>query len=150
MTKTSETSETTGGIRAFARHKGVSHSVVSKAITTGRLARSVSTVGGRTVIDFALADEEWDQNRTRVPMLRKLLTREEEDRRVMEGDVTDLEVPYDSIGVFWTGNSVVVGVLKPSGDRPDQDDSYVTCMSRDTAHLLAMRLLQMAKQGPTP
>ena len=52
------------GIRAYARHRGVSPTAVSKAIKEGRLKRSVDHdhPRGWPQIDIAMADQEWDAN----------------------------------------------------------------------------------------
>ena len=44
-------------IRAYARHRGVSHVAVKKAIDTGRI-----TLGGDGTLDPDRADREWGQN----------------------------------------------------------------------------------------
>jgi hypothetical protein len=44
-------------IRAYARHRGVSHVAVKKAIDTGRISQ-----GTDGTIDPARADQEWEQN----------------------------------------------------------------------------------------
>ena len=44
-------------IRAYARHRGVSHVAVKKAIDTGRI-----TQGADGTIDPDRADREWEQN----------------------------------------------------------------------------------------
>lgn len=44
-------------IRAYARHRGVSHASVQKAIETGRI-----TTLANGQIDPAVADREWEQN----------------------------------------------------------------------------------------
>ncbi|SRR5579884_3617547 len=44
-------------IRAYARHRGVSHTAVEKAIAAGR----ISTLADGS-IDAAMADVEWEQN----------------------------------------------------------------------------------------
>ena len=44
-------------IRAYARHRGVSHVAVKKAIDTGRISQ-----GADGTIDPARADQEWEQN----------------------------------------------------------------------------------------
>jgi hypothetical protein len=48
------------GVREYARHAGVSHTAVQKAIAQGRLRDSVSLdEKGRPKIDAAAADQEW-------------------------------------------------------------------------------------------
>lgn len=50
-------------LRAYAKLRGVSPEAVSKAISTGRLRESVTTVGGAPKIaDAELADREWGAN----------------------------------------------------------------------------------------
>lgn len=50
-------------LRAYARHRGVSHEAVRKAIETGRLAVSITRVDGQPQIcDAELADLEWEEN----------------------------------------------------------------------------------------
>jgi hypothetical protein len=44
-------------IRAYARHRGVSHVAVKKAIDTGRI-----TLGADGMIDANRADQEWERN----------------------------------------------------------------------------------------
>jgi pyruvate/2-oxoglutarate dehydrogenase complex dihydrolipoamide acyltransferase (E2) component len=44
-------------IRAYARHRGVSHVAVKKAIDTGRI-----TQGADSTIDSEQADRQWEQN----------------------------------------------------------------------------------------
>jgi hypothetical protein len=51
------------GIRAFARRRGVSHTAVQKAISSGRLKDSVCRDRqGQVRIDADLADREWGDN----------------------------------------------------------------------------------------
>jgi phage terminase Nu1 subunit (DNA packaging protein) len=50
-------------LRAYAKRRGVSAEAVSKAITVGRLDKSVTRIGGAPKIaDPELADREWDAN----------------------------------------------------------------------------------------
>jgi phage terminase Nu1 subunit (DNA packaging protein) len=44
--------------REYARHRGVSQAAVSRAISQGRLVKSVNARG--SIVDPALADREWD------------------------------------------------------------------------------------------
>jgi len=52
----------------YARHRsgkglpGSSRMSVSNAVKNGRIKESVSVVDGKQVIDFALADQEWERN----------------------------------------------------------------------------------------
>lgn len=50
--------------RAYAKHRGVTAMAVSLAISQGRLVRCVvrDANGQPKISDFALADQEWDQN----------------------------------------------------------------------------------------
>lgn len=48
------------GVRAYARHRGVSEASVRDAIARGRLRESVQHVGQRRMIDPAIADPEWE------------------------------------------------------------------------------------------
>lgn len=49
--------------RSYAKRRGVSPEAVSKAITTGRLVKSLVTVAGQQKIgDPELADREWEAN----------------------------------------------------------------------------------------
>jgi hypothetical protein len=55
-------------LSAFARRHGVSVSAVSKAVKTGRLARSVGRIGWYqqpVIVDVARADCEWRENVSR-------------------------------------------------------------------------------------
>jgi hypothetical protein len=50
-------------LRAYARRRGVSPEAVSKAVSTGRLRESVTTVDGAPKIaDPEVADREWEAN----------------------------------------------------------------------------------------
>lgn len=50
-----------GGIRAYARHRGTSHTAVQRAIRGRRLVKSLSADSkGAVLIDFAVADAEWE------------------------------------------------------------------------------------------
>lgn len=50
-------------IREYAKLRGVSHTAVQKAISSGRLVASVTGVGTKTVrIDVASADAEWPKS----------------------------------------------------------------------------------------
>ena len=50
-------------MRSFAKKCGTNHSVVVRAIQTGRLERSIRWIRGRPVIvDEALALREWREN----------------------------------------------------------------------------------------
>lgn len=50
-----------GSVSDYAKHRGVSQPAVSQAIKSGRLHDSLTRVGKRWKIDFALADAEWDR-----------------------------------------------------------------------------------------
>lgn len=51
-------------IRAYARHRGVNHSAVRRAIQSGRLAACLAYPGGKPQIaDPELADREWEASR---------------------------------------------------------------------------------------
>jgi hypothetical protein len=53
------------GVREYARHRGVSHTAVRKAIWTGRIAAAVvkgADGNGKTSIDVDAADRLWPQN----------------------------------------------------------------------------------------
>lgn len=50
-----------GGVRAYARHRGVSHVSVLAALDD-RIAKAATRNGRRVVIDFALADRLWAAN----------------------------------------------------------------------------------------
>lgn len=48
---------------AYAKHRGVTHRAVQKAIASGRLSKCLSTNDkGRVLIDPAIADHEWNAN----------------------------------------------------------------------------------------
>lgn len=47
--------------RAYARHRGVSHTAVEKAVKSKRLVRCLLKRGNRILIDPAIADREWSQ-----------------------------------------------------------------------------------------
>ena len=51
-------------VRAYARHRGVSHTAVQRAIKSQRLVRSLgrNAAGEWQIVDVALADQEWDAN----------------------------------------------------------------------------------------
>lgn len=49
------------GVREYAKHRGVTHAAVRKAIATGRLSRSVTkAANGWPRIDPDVADAEWE------------------------------------------------------------------------------------------
>lgn len=77
--------------RAFARHLGVSHIAVQRAIVTGRLARSVAkdAAGRWRIVDVALGEQEWTANgdMSRAPAAIK---QRESDRR--SGGTVDVPV----------------------------------------------------------
>ena len=56
-------------LRAFAKRLGVSHTAVEKAVTTGRLAKSVGldARGRPAIVDLAVARAEWKDNATKSP-----------------------------------------------------------------------------------
>lgn len=47
--------------RAYAKHRGVSHEAVRKAVHAGRIS-TVQVEGGRKLIDPSKADQEWAEN----------------------------------------------------------------------------------------
>lgn len=51
-------------VRAYARHRGVSHTAVQRAIARGRLSRCLgkNAAGEWRIVDVALADQEFDAN----------------------------------------------------------------------------------------
>jgi hypothetical protein len=49
-------------VRAYARHRGISHTAVQAAIRKGRLAASLKREGKKVSIDAAVADQEWTAN----------------------------------------------------------------------------------------
>lgn len=127
---------TSGGVRAYARHRGCSHKAVQNAIRRGRLDKSV--VGGR-VTDFALADREWELNR-----LRLRPPAADEDRDLQARDIRALEVDQGQLSVTRCGATLVFGCLQPDGAAPDPDASFVVPMSAGTARSLAARLIDVA------
>ena len=51
-------------VRAYARHRGCSHTAIQRAISTGRLAASIVRLPGKPPkVLAAVADQEWDRNR---------------------------------------------------------------------------------------
>lgn len=48
--------------RAYAVHRGVTHTAVAKAIKSGRLKKCLVEKGARRLIDVELADAEWAAN----------------------------------------------------------------------------------------
>lgn len=54
-----------GSAGAYAKYRAVSRATVSKAIKVGRLSESVGKVGNRYLIDFELADKEWEEYSTK-------------------------------------------------------------------------------------
>lgn len=62
-------------LRAFARRKRVDEKAVRKAVTSGRLSRSIGkdAKGRPFVADVKLADEEWKQNAGQVPQTAKVI-----------------------------------------------------------------------------
>lgn len=55
-------------VRAYAKHRKVTHRAVQKAIATGRLKDSIGYRGGKPYIkDVTLADREWRENASRTP-----------------------------------------------------------------------------------
>jgi hypothetical protein len=71
LTKAARKAPTPLSLRAYARRRGCSAEAVSKAITTGRLSRSVVRVDGQPKIaDPDLADREWAEatDQTRSPL----------------------------------------------------------------------------------
>ncbi|MEM7308892.1 MAG: hypothetical protein AAF682_19575 [Planctomycetota bacterium] len=84
------------GLRAYARHRGVSLPAVQKAISTGRLSDSITRGGpskgypnGRVFIDPEVADREWDENTDPAQQRskhRKAKPKREEPNLFSEGD----------------------------------------------------------------
>lgn len=60
--KTSPALEHLMTMNAYAKHQGVSHTAVRKAIDSGRLVKSVVNDKGRTLIHAEVADIEWAKN----------------------------------------------------------------------------------------
>lgn len=62
-------------VRAYARHRGVSHTAVQRAIARGRLSRSLgkNAAGEWRIVNVELADQEFDANGdlTRAPAVIK-------------------------------------------------------------------------------
>lgn len=86
-------------VRAYARHRGVTHRAVQNAITKGRLVGSVGRGSrGPTIVDVILADHEWDRNTdlTRAPVRTKV----REDARCRGGDMVSPPVAdiQDALG----------------------------------------------------
>ena len=79
-------------LRAYAKHRGVTHTAVRKAIAAGRLVESVVEVDGQPAISSAvLADEEWDRN-THVPGPQKFsLVAEQARERHWKANLAELE-----------------------------------------------------------
>ena len=53
----------TGGVLAYAKHRGVSHASIQRAAARGRIP--VTRHNGRIVIDFEVADRAWEANRAK-------------------------------------------------------------------------------------
>jgi len=62
------------GVREYARHRGVGHSTVQKAIATGR----ISTLANGT-IDSEVADREWRENTEPRPTKGSTKRRQDDD-----------------------------------------------------------------------
>jgi hypothetical protein len=120
-----------GGVRAYARHRGVQHAAVQKRIARGHLVDSIARVNGRVVIDFRKADEEWARNTSRV--------RASPAAQVPLVDSGQLSV------------LVVGGLIALAYDADARDDSEswrLFDMTRATAIELGERLLAIANGKP--
>ena len=67
---------TSGSIRSYAAHRGVTPAAVRRAIADERLVASVTREGRRVVVDFERADLEWAAttmaDRAPVPLAAKV------------------------------------------------------------------------------
>lgn len=132
---TTETSSQTGGIRAYARHRGITHRAVQVAVDRGRLDASVTrTEDGRVVIDFALADAEWQANSSRPTKAPP--------RPAGADDV-------EHFSVLAHEGAVVVAALRPDGDDDDLDAWLVWQLEPASARRLAARLDAVATLAET-
>ncbi len=123
------TTETSGSLRSYAKHRSVSPAAVSKAVKAGRLRDSVRSVNGKLVIDFSVADQEWPANRSRLQVEHQ------------KPDTPRTKIPVVEpwqIGVFTTHGLAVFGVTD------HESLEYVTPMTAATARLLADKLLKVA------
>ena len=83
-------------IRAYARHRGVSHVAVKKAIDTGRISKETDGT-----LDPERADREWEQNTAsprKASATPKMAATPEPRRAAVRESVTDAPTPPLSTG----------------------------------------------------
>lgn len=145
--QTAVAAPSSGSARAYARHRagrglsGATHRSVAKAISSGRIAKAVRTVGRTTVIDFEHADVEWAKNSDQTK-LRQLAEPPKtpaavEDEPSWLIDVTRFSVVGGSAyGASVAHDHVLLAV----------DERHLYPTSAETAAVLAMHLLQAADE----
>jgi hypothetical protein len=104
------------GVREYARHRGVSHTAVQKAIKTGRIAAAiVRAKGKRDAIDVEAADRLWvantDQAQQRPPAPETKTPEPETKSDVPETSAPQLDSKKENSGP----------IVKPGRDLFDQD-----------------------------
>jgi hypothetical protein len=132
------TEKRTEPFSAFARRVGVSRQVISRAVGSGRLARSVGVRRGRRcIVDVELALREWRDNSSRVAYA-PIRDADVEDVRPRRARGTTL-VPRDQFSV-----SVWHDVILLARVGSDGEPLYLMPIDRATAAVLGMRLLELA------
>jgi hypothetical protein len=124
---------------AFARRIGASRQVVSRALASGRLARSVGIRRGRRcIVDVELALREWRENSSRVTHapIRDAAVDDARPRRRARRSIL---VPRDQLSVSVWDDVILLARLRADGEA-----LYLMPIALDTAVALGSRLLELA------
>jgi hypothetical protein len=92
----------TGGVRAYARHRGVGHASIQRAIARGRIP--ITRRAGRIVIDFAEADRAWEENRARLPPA---------SMEPLAAAASDVSIPLGHFSCFRLNGQLALAVSEP-------------------------------------
>lgn len=136
--------------RSYAKHRGTSVESVRRAISSGRLkAALVMDAAGRTLIDPAIADQEWQRNETTAQIQGRLNNYARGESSFVEGphDSATVEaVPVERLAVVKHRPLIIIGVQDTPGDDFDLDKSWVIPMTRQTAHGLMTALVAVLEE----
>jgi hypothetical protein len=125
---------------AFARRVAVSRQVISRAVASGRLARSVGVRRGRRcIVDVALALREWRENSSRIPHA-PIRGAEAEDAPPRRREPRTILVPPDQFSASSWDDVILLARV-----RADGEPLYLMPMARQTAVALASALLELAE-----
>lgn len=117
----------TGGVRAYARHRGCSHASVQRALSRGRIHGRQRD--GRIVIDFDEADRAWEENRSKLPPA---------STAAPVAAAASVSIPLEHFSLFRINRQLVLAVSTPD----HEGEAVLVPIQDDTGTEIALRLLR--------